>query len=407
MNGILATIAVREPAPPPLAADRGRAPGLAVRRLALTQFRGYETARLAVGPAPVVLCGPNGAGKTNLLEAISFLAPGRGLRRARLVEVDRIGGAPGSVWGVAASLDTASGAIEVGTGRDPAEGSERRLVRIDGKPQRGHAALAELGAIAWLTPQMDGLFLGPAGGRRRFLDRLVYGFDAQHARRLSQYEHALSERSRLLKQGHSDTTWIAALEDTLASQGVAVTAARLDLVRRLNEISVDSEGAFPRARLSLEGTLESALAEAPALAVEERLRSRFAELRRLDAETGGSAEGPQRSDLKVRFGGRDLPAEQASTGEQKALIIAITLANARLIRDHRGQPPLLLLDEVAAHLDDGRRQALYGEILALGAQAWLTGTDEGLFRSLAGVAQFVRVADAKVATVSHTGVQGQ
>ncbi|MBI1777711.1 MAG: DNA replication/repair protein RecF [Proteobacteria bacterium] len=390
-----------------LAAERALVSGLAVRRLALTDFRGYESARLAVGAAPVVLSGPNGAGKTNLLEAISFLAPGRGLRRARLGEIDRIGAPLGVAWGVAATLETGSGPVEVGTGRDPAEGSERRLVRIDGKPQRGHAALAAFGAIAWLTPQMDGLFLGPASGRRRFLDRLVYGFDAEHARRLSHYEHALSERSRLLKQGQIDTTWLSALEATLASQGVAVAAARLDLLRRLNEVSAESEGAFPRAHLRVAGTVEAALEATPALEVEERLRSRFAELRRLDAETGGSAEGPQRSDLKVSFGSRNLPAEQASTGEQKALIIAITLANARLIRGHRGQPPLLLLDEVAAHLDDGRRQALYEEILALGSQAWLTGTDEGLFRHLAGAAQFIRVADARLAPLSHGGTQGQ
>jgi DNA replication and repair protein RecF len=396
------------PSPEPATAlQRPALERLALRRLVLTDFRGYASARLAVGAGPVVLTGPNGAGKTNLLEAISFLAPGRGLRRARLGDVDRRDAAPGAAWAVSATLDAAGGPIEIGTGRDPAEGSERRLVRIDGKPQRGHAGLAELGAILWLTPQMDGLFLGPASGRRRFLDRLVYGFDSAHARRLSHYEHAMSERARLLKQGGGDPTWLSALEDTMASEGVAVAAARLDLVRRLNLATAAAEGAFPRAELALEGALEAALATEPALAVEDRMRRRYGELRRIDAETGGSAEGPQRSDLRVAFAGRALPAEDASTGEQKALLIAITLANARLIREARGAAPLLLLDEVVAHLDDGRRRALYEEILALDAQAWMSGTDEALFRGLGEEAEFVRVAEARITRTSSPGIQGQ
>jgi DNA replication and repair protein RecF len=380
---------------------------LAVTRLTLTRFRCYEGARLNADTRPVVLTGPNGAGKTNLLEAVSFLSPGRGLRRARLADVERIGSPEGAGWAVAARVETPFGPVDIGTGRDPsADGSsERRLVRIDGHPVRGQIALAEHVALTWLTPQMDRLFIEGAGGRRRFLDRLVFGFDPAHAGRLSRYEHALRERGRLLRDGRGDDAWLSALEDEMATSGVAVAAARRDMVARLQQACEQAIGPFPRADLAVTGTVEDWLDEQPALAAEDSLRRRLAEARRFDGHgsgsgsssiEGGGTVGPHRSDLSVRHRTKNMPAEVCSTGEQKALLIAIVLANARLMAAERGQPPLLLLDEVAAHLDGERRTALFGEILDLGAQAWLTGTDSAVFAELGDAANFFSVEDAHV-----------
>jgi DNA replication and repair protein RecF len=392
--------------------DQGPASKLAVTRLTLTRFRCYEGARLNADTRPVVLTGPNGAGKTNLLEAVSFLSPGRGLRRARLADVERIGGPAETSqevgWAVAARVETPFGPVDIGTGRDvTSEGpSERRLVRIDGHPVRGQIALAEHVALTWLTPQMDRLFIEGAGGRRRFLDRLVFGFDPAHAGRLSRYEHALRERGRLLRDGRGDDAWLSALEDEMATSGVAVAAARRDMVARLQQACEQAIGPFPRADLAVTGTVEDWLDEQPALAAEDSLRRRLAEGRRFDShgsgsgsgagEGGGGTVGPHRSDLSVRHRTKNMPAEVCSTGEQKALLIAIVLANARLMAAERGQPPLLLLDEVAAHLDGERRTALFGEILDLGAQAWLTGTDSAVFAELGDAANFFSVEDAHV-----------
>ncbi|MCC7275476.1 MAG: DNA replication/repair protein RecF [Alphaproteobacteria bacterium] len=370
------------------------AAAVAVVRLDLSDFRCYREARLDIDPRPVVLAGPNGAGKTNLLEAVSFLAPGRGLRRARLSEVDRIGGGP---WGLHATVATLAGAVEIGTGRD-AEGEmrERRLVRIDGATPRSQTALAGVAGVVWLTPQMDRLFLEGGTARRRFLDRLVYGFDPEHATRVAAYEHALRERGRLLRERPADAAWLGAVEEQMAGQGIAIVAARRELAAAIDHAVAEGVGPFPRPRLGLAGTVEGWLDAMPALAAEERLRAALAAGRRADAETGGAGVGPHRSDLWVRHAAKDMPAEHCSTGEQKALLLAIVLADVRLQAAARGVPPILLLDEVAAHLDEERRTHLYDEILALGVQAWLTGTDAALFAPLAGAAQHFRVADAVV-----------
>jgi DNA replication and repair protein RecF len=382
--------------------------GVWLRRLLVTQFRCYDEAELRLGGGPVVLTGPNGAGKTNLLEAISFLSPGRGLRRARLSEIDRRApGAQGSArpWTVAATVMTPEGPRDLGSGRDagqPEDGAqgagarERRLVRVDGATARGQQALAEILSVVWLTPQMDGLFREGASGRRRFLDRLVYGFDPEHSARCNAYEHALRERARLLKTGAGDAAWLASLEDSLASRGVAIAAARLDMVERLQSACDGTDGPFPKVDLGLEGAVEDWLRGGPALAAEDRLRDGLAARRRQDAETGGAGLGPHRSDLLAHHRAKGVAAELCSTGEQKALLIAILLAHARLLTLERGAAPLLLLDEVAAHLDAARRAALYEEILDLGAQAWLTGTDVADFDGLAGRAQFFSVHDGTV-----------
>lgn len=371
-----------------------------VTRLMLTDFRNYGEVRLTLGTGPVVLTGPNGAGKTNLLEALSFLAPGRGLRGAKLTEIDRRrepgGGSLDSPWAVAAVVATRRGALQVGTGRDRAAG-ERRIVRIDGEPVRGQAALGERLGVVWLTPPMDRLFLEGPGGRRRFLDRLVLGLDPAHGSRVAAYEQALRERSHLLRDDAADWAWLAALEAVMAEQGVAVAAARRDTVQRLDRACAEAEGPFPRARLRLIGTVEGWLEDMPALAAEARFAAALAASRQSDGQAGGAATGPHRSDLAVSLAEKGTAAEFASTGEQKALLIAVLLAHAALQRAVRGEPPLLLLDEVVAHLDQGRRAALFDALVRLETQTWLTGTDEALFAPLRWHAQFLTVHDGSLA----------
>lgn len=372
--------------------DRSR---VAVVRLTLSAFRCYDYRRLDLSPASVVLTGPNGSGKTTMLEALSLLAPGRGLRRARLEEMKRLSGlsdrAPGP-WAVAARVRTPSGEIDVGTGlsADPASlARERRQVRIDAQPARAHAALASIIAVSWLTPEMDRLFAEGAAARRRFLDRLVSTLDPDHVRRVNAYDAAMQERARLLRRGNADLGWLAALEETMAARAVAVAAARLDHAERLN-LEARAHCAFPGATLAVDGTVEGWLADGQtALAAECRLREALAEARSADAEAGGAGVGPHRSDLLVHHLGSGRPARICSTGEQKALLIAIVLAGARLQKAERGTAPLLLLDEVAAHLDARHRTALFAEIASLDAQAWFTGTDTSVFAPLGDSVQFV------------------
>ncbi len=382
------------------------ASGVSVARLTVTDFRCYDHLRLEPGPGPVVLTGPNGAGKTNILEALSFLVPGRGLRRARLDEPARrdagVDADQGRAWAVAAHILTPSGPLILGTGRDDEAaagrlegGREKRSVRINGAAA-SQAALSEHLDVQWLTPRMDRLFMDGPAARRRFLDRLVAGFDPAHAGRVAAYERALRERVHVLRRDRPDPDWLAALEDTMAARGLAVTAARRELAARLDDSCRCATGPFPVARLSVEGAVESWLDDGPALDAEERLRDALAGSREKDRESGGAATGPHRSDLRVRHLGADAPAEQCSTGQQKALLIAIVLANARLGAAARGAAPLLLLDEVMAHLDEDHRRALFAEISDLGAQAWLTGTDAALFRPLQPTAQVFHVEDARV-----------
>jgi DNA replication and repair protein RecF len=356
-----------------------------VVRLVLTDFRNYRSARLDLEAGPVVVTGPNGAGKTNLLEAVSFLSPGRGLRHARLGEIDRRDGAsePGATgWAVAATVETRRGPVSIGTGRigpgRDAAGGERRVIRIDGEPALGQAALGERLGVLWLTPQMDRLFVEGPAGRRRFLDRLVLGLDPAHATRVAGYEQALRERSRLLRDGPADPAWLAALEEVMAQQGVAVAAGRRDAIERLDRMCAAADGPFPRARLNLVGTIEDWLGTMPALEAEERFKAALVQNRPGDALAGGAALGPHRSDLGVVHGEKGIAAESASTGEQKALLIAILLAHAALQRASRGEPPLLLLDEVAAHLDATRRAALFEALAELESQVSITGSDVAL-----------------------------
>lgn len=372
---------------------QGSTTRLAVRRLTLTDFRCYGRLRLDTDARPVVLTGPNGAGKTNLLEALSFLTPGRGMRRAKLGDIVRRGAGDASPWGVAAVLDGPSGQMEIGTGREA--GSERRTVRIDGQPAKAQD-LAAIASALWLTPAMDRLFIEGASGRRRFLDRLVFGQDSGHAAQASAYEHAMRERSRLLKAGRADPAWLTALEEAMARHGAAVAAARVKAVALLDAACAQGLGPFPAARLTLAGEPEAWAAQAPPEAVEEKLRAAFRAARSRDEAAGAATFGPHRSDLDVRHADKDLPAGQCSTGEQKAVLVSIVLAQARVRTGLTGLAPLMLLDEVVAHLDQTRRAALFDELAGLSAQSWMTGTDELLFEGFGERAQFFRVADATV-----------
>jgi DNA replication and repair protein RecF len=373
---------------------------LAVRQLRLSDFRNYRQLRLDCDAAPVVLVGPNGAGKTNLLEALSFLAPGRGLRRARLDEVTRR--PDGGNWAVAATLDTPEGRLSIGTGLEPARsdaGLARRVVRIDGRTAQSQTALGQHVAAVWLTPHLDRLFLDGPGERRRFLDRLVTNLHPEHAGDVAAYDNALRQRARLLADGRQgdDPHWFSALEDTMARHGIAMAANRADTVQRLDAAARLGIGPFPRASLAMEGEVDAWLAGMAALDAEDRLRGELAAARLRDTEAGTTSMGPHRSDLSVRHLDLDLPAAEGSTGQQKALLVSIALAHARLVALSRGRPPLLLLDEIAAHLDRERRVALFDEVMALGAQSWMTGTDAELFAPLSGGAQILRVVDGSIA----------
>lgn len=394
-----------------------------ITSLYLTNFRSYESAAMDRLPqGPVVLYGPNGAGKTNILEALSLLTPGRGLRGAKVGEIQRCylpphpnplsrgereaihrradeGGI--AAWAVSAIAETPYGETKLGTGRDPA--TDKRVIRINGETAKAQSALAEYLSIVWLTPQMDRLFLDAAGTRRRFLDRLVFAFDPGHAGRVTRYENAMSQRSKILKeQPYPDPAWLDALEATMAETGVAIAAARLDFAGRLQAACDRADDThFPRARIRISGSIDELLTRAPALEVEDLFKYQLKQTRAQDAQTGGAATGPHKSDLRAQYAAKDMPADQCSTGEQKALLIGIVLAHARLIAAEREAPPVLLLDEVAAHLDESRRAGLYELLLSLKAQAWLTGTDKNLFAALGDRAQRFEINGGVINAIRH------
>lgn len=373
-----------------------------IASLHLTNFRSYEGAAINnLPPGPVVLYGQNGAGKTNILEALSLLTPGRGLRGAKVSEIQRCYlSTGGQGWAVAAVAETPYGTTKIGTGRDPQK--DKRIIRINGETAT-QATLAEYLSVVWLTPQMDRLFLDAANTRRRFLDRLVFAFDPGHAGRVTRYENAMSQRSKILKeQPHPDRSWLDALESTMAETGVAIAAARLDFAVRLQSACDRADdNLFPRARLIVSGTIDELLAGAPALEVEELFRYQLKQTRAQDAQTGGAATGPHKSDLRAYYAAKSMAADQCSTGEQKALLIGIVLAHARLIAAERGAPPVLLLDEVAAHLDEFRRAGLYELLLSLKAQAWLTGTDASLFTALENNAQRFEINNGIIGAIGR------
>jgi len=370
-----------------------------IRRLTLSNFRNYRSVSVEAGDArTIVLCGPNGAGKTNLIEAISFLAPGRGLRRATLDEVAFQEG-DGS-WAVAAEVEGALGLATLGTGVERAAddgANAQRKCRIDREPVGSAAAFADHVRVVWLTPAMDSLFVGAPSERRRFLDRLALAVDAEHGSRINALERALRSRNRLLTEPQADQHWLDAVEHETAELAVAVASLRVETVSRLQRV-LDSrrDSDFPPAELSLEGWMERLLPTHPAIDVEERYRAVLRESRARDAAAGRTLDGPHVTDLAVVYVRKNIAASAASTGEQKALLIGLVLAHARLITEMTGSTPVLLLDEIVAHLDPGRRSALHGELAELGAQAWMTGADPALFAEIADRATMLEIRAGQV-----------
>ncbi len=371
-----------------------------IRRLNLTNFRSYRAAQVELGRAgPVVLTGANGAGKTNLIEAISLLTPGRGLRRATLDELAFSEG-DGS-WAVNAEVEGMLGLATLGTGVDPPheDAPSTRRCRIDREPVASAAAFADHLRVVWLTPAMDPLFNGPASERRRFLDRLVLAVDAQHSSRVNALERSLRSRNRLLEDASSDSHWLDAIEHETAEVAVAVAAARAETVARLSAALAaarDTAPGFPQAEIALDGWMEKLLPGHSAAEIEDRYREVLRAGRARDAAAGRTLDGPHLTDLKVVHAGKATPAAEASTGEQKALLIRLVLAHAGLIKQMTGFAPLLLLDEIVAHLDPARRAALYDALATLGAQTWMTGADPAAFVDIAARALNFEVRNGAV-----------
>tara|TARA_A100000171_G_C2131051_1_gene146741 strand:+ start:1508 stop:2680 length:1173 start_codon:yes stop_codon:yes gene_type:complete len=372
-------------------------------KLTLSSFRSYKSLSLSCDARPVILTGANGAGKTNILEALSFLGPGRGLRSAKLSLVTYAGEPPLKEspfeWSISSHFQTPEGVTSVGTGLEISEGRERRVVKIDDDRGLPQTALSQVTSILWLTPQMDRLFVEGTSARRKFMDRLVYLFDRSHAARVARYDYTMRERLKLLKQGRHEDAWLSSLEAKMAESSIAIAAARRTLVERLMQAKVWALGVFPRPRLEIEGVPEDLLETLPALSAEERLQSLYKANRLKDYESGRTQEGSHKTDLRVWFTEKNMPAELCSTGEQKALLISIIMAAARLQAAQEGLVPLVLFDEVVAHLDEQRRQALFDEILHLRMQAWMTGTDRDLFLPLNDQVQHFEVEKSTLTPV--------
>jgi len=375
-----------------------------IARLILQDFRTYASLDLSVARPLVALVGENGAGKTNVLEAISLFMPGRGLRRAELADMARDEG-PGS-FAVSVTLDAPYGEHRLGTGIEHQnEGSRAsRVCRIDGMPASSPTAFAEYLRVVWLTPDLDALFRGPAGDRRRFLDRLVLAVDAEHGTRVNALERALRSRNRVLEENPDDRLWLDALEREVAELAIAVAAARRETVERLAALVLETreeESPFPFATLNLEGEIDALVATLPAVDAEDRYRATLRDHRHRDRAAGRTLVGPQASDLLVRHGPKDIPANTASTGEQKALLIGLVLAHARLVASMSGIAPFVLLDEVAAHLDPRRRAGLYHALESLGGQVWMTGADPSLFAELEGRADVLQVSPGVIEPITR------
>ena len=355
-----------------------------VRRLILRDFRSWATLDMRFDAPLIAFTGENGAGKTNLLEALSLFSPGRGLRRADLADCAAVGGAGG--FSVAIEVEEDGETRSLGTGAEPAPEGLARVNRLDRAPVNSARAFAEHVRLVWLTPAMDPLLSGPASERRKFLDRLVLAIDPGHGARVAQFERALRGRNKLLEEGGRGA-WLDAIEREAAELGVAVAAARVDCVGRLAGAILaerDDDSPFPWAGLALQGEVERLVAGGPALEAEEVYRRALRDNRPRDAAAGRTLIGPHLSDLEVTHGPKAAPAARASTGEQKALLTGLVLAHARLVADMSGQAPIALMDEIAAHFDPRRREALFAALARIGGQAFVTGADPAAFATLEG-----------------------
>ena len=354
-----------------------------IHSLTLTAFRNYETALVNGLETPfVILIGDNGAGKTNTLEAVSLLSPGRGLRGASVADIQsQSHTAP---WAVSAQIHDGDDMTRMGVGRDP-QRPDKKLIRADGTTLKNQEEVGDILRAVWLTPQMDGLFLQGASERRRFFDRLVATFDGSHTGRMTRYEKATRERLNLLKDETKtpDAAWLSALENIMAETSVAIAAARLEMLGQLQKsISCHHIDAFPKAALRLNGDVEAALQHQSALNVEDMVREKLSAFRGADGQTGRTNFGIGRTDMAVTFTDKNADAAICSTGEQKALLTAIILAHAHLVAARFGVPPILLFDEICAHFDEKRRDALFEILASLNGQVWMSGQDETAFRTI-------------------------
>ena len=387
------------------------AKNLAVCTLSLSDFRSYDKIKIEVPETSVVITGHNGAGKTNILEALSFLVPGRGMKKAKLSEICRqtsreLTEKPIPPWAISAQVKTPKGMIDIATGLDPqdlAQGRERRIVKINKVQISNQSELGKTLSIVWLTPDMSSLFIQGASQRRRFIDRLVASSDPAHSGRIRAYEKATRERLHLLasKDRTPDAVWLSVLENTIAEKGCAIAVTRLNFVDDLTTISKLNEGLFPASTLEMVGELEDWIRLDSALIVEDRLKETLEKTRAADSSIGKTQVGPHLSDLKVIQLEKNLPAEFCSTGEQKELLISLILSHGKLCSTSHGQPSLFLLDEVTAHLDKKKRLALFETLDKIGCQAWLTGTDPSLFEGMLGRATFLKLDNGKVQTEPH------
>ncbi len=383
-----------------------------VKRLTLTDFRNYAYLRINTNLSPVIIHGENGSGKTNILEAISFLTPGRGLRSSKLADIKRISPClvtedymPNNVsWAVSATVCKNDDDIEIGTGvekqirehDDDCRSFDRRIVKINNQKTSSQSDLGKFISAIWLTPQMDRLFRGGSQPRRSFLDRLVYAFDVEHAKRTANFEHIYKEWYQLLKSGNTDNNWLTSLEENMAALGVAIAAARREQIARLNTfIEHEPDDVFPNVKLELNGTIEKMLDTHSALNVEDYYINMLKTQRR-NILYNDSVDGVNHSDFKVYYKKKHMPAELCSTGEQKSLLVSIILAQSKCQMLDKGFAPVLLLDEVVAHLDDAKREALIQKIKDLHVQAWITTTNAELFASFRNCAQFFEIKNNNI-----------
>ena len=375
---------------------RGRAKtDMKITRLTLTDFRNYGALRLEPPKPLICLYGPNGAGKTNILEAVSLLVPGRGLRAQDFHLLARLEGR--GDWAVAAEADTPQGEVRLGTSFEGGAASTRK-VAVDGTLQKSSGALAHHLKMLWLTPTQDRLFMGPGSDRRRFFDRMVASFNEAHPSHVSAFEKLMRERNAVLQQPRPDEVWLSSLETQMAEQAIAIAVARNEAANLLARhfAAGTAQGPFPWGVLQLHGEIEELVASKPAVQVEDEYAKILADSRGLDRSQQRTMRGPHRADISVLHGPKSTPAELCSTGEQKALLIGLVLAQAQAAKEVLGASPILLLDEVAAHLDEARRRGLFAALTALGCQAWMTGTDENLFAEAGASACKYEVKDGTV-----------
>ncbi len=383
-----------------------------VKRLTLTDYRNYKSLRLNTEIAPIIITGENGSGKTNILEAVSFLTPGRGLRSSKLSDIKRIRSTEEiddfnteNAWSVAADILKNGEEISIGTAVQHAiresddediHKFDRRIVKINQQKITQQSELGKYISAIWVTPQMDRLFSGGPQPRRSFLDRLVYAFDLEHAKRTANFEHLYRQWFQLLKSGNRDIRWLQSIESDMASLGVAIAAARREQIARLNTfIETDPDDIFPDVRIELDGTIEKMLDTAPAIKAEDFYAENLAKQRN-NVLYNDSVDGVNRTDFKVFLKKKNMPAELCSTGEQKALLISTILAQTKCQILNKGFTPVLLLDEVTTHLDDKKRDALLQKISDLQLQAWITSTEEKNFSQLKDKAQYFRIEDGKL-----------